>query len=66
MGLLRWLFGQEKKGKPDGLERPKASEERTYEESGGESNEEFNEESGRGSDKGSSKESGSRPAMPSF
>ena len=37
MGLLRWLFGQEKKGKPDGLERPKASEERTYEESGGES-----------------------------
>ena len=35
MGLLGWLFGQEKKGKPDVLERPKASEERTYEESGG-------------------------------
>ena len=66
MGLLGWLFGQEKKGKPDVLERPKASEERTYEESGGESNEEFNEESGRGSDKGSNKESGSRPAMPVF
>ena len=29
MGLLGWLFGQEKKGKPDVLERPKASEERT-------------------------------------
>ena len=62
MGLLGWLFGQVKKGKPDGLERPKASEARTNEESGGESNE----ESGRGSDKGSSKESGSRPAMPVF
>ena len=66
MGLLGWLFGQEKKGKPDVLERPKASEARTNEESGGESNEEFNEESDRGSDKGSNKESGSRPAMPVF
>ena len=36
MGLLGWLFGQEKKGKPDVLERPKASEARTNEESGGE------------------------------
>ena len=66
MGLLGWLFGQEKKGKSDGLERPKASEARTNEESGGESNEEFNEESDRGSDKGSNKESGSRTAMPVF
>ena len=66
MGLLGWLFGQEKKGKPDVLERPKASEARTNEESGGESNEEFNEESDRSSDKGSNKESGSRTAMPVF
>ena len=39
MGLLGWLSGQEKKGKADVLERPKASEARTNEESGGESNE---------------------------
>ena len=42
MGLLGWLFGQEKKGKPDVLERPKASEARNNEESGGDSNEESN------------------------